>query len=102
MATLSLRQGEGYNILAGPGKYDLITAFGYCGPLNGRISVNFEVQLHGANQSHHFWVHINSLKWGDGDGQSWNFEGRSEKNSSRRVRGYYSTKHRQGTFEVTS
>ena len=93
MSQQDLRSIEG-----GPGKWDLISAFGNA---NTGQQVVFQCFRNDRSFKIHLDVTIMALEHESGSGDSWNFKARAEMPNGQRkyMKGYYSTQSREGHFE---
>lgn len=98
-----------FNIVKGPSKWDLLTAFGNAyGDINAGQMVEFHYfedgRLPASRMKIHLRVKINGLEHESGSGDSWNFKGIAEMPNGRQehIAGYYSSNVRNGHFKIVS
>jgi hypothetical protein len=92
-----------FNIVAGPGKWDLLTAFGNAyGDINAGQTVELQYFTDNSRMKIHLRVKINGLEHESGSGDSWNFKGIAEMPNGRQehIKGYYSSHGRNGHFKI--
>ncbi|HEY4509348.1 MAG TPA: hypothetical protein VJC13_03700 [Candidatus Paceibacterota bacterium] len=92
-----------YNIVAGPNKWDLITAFGNAyGGINPCLTIEFQYFTDNSRIKFHLKTTIYGLEHESGSGESWNFKGIAEMPNGKkeRIKGYYSTQSRNGHFKI--
>jgi len=85
-------------IVNGPSKFDLMLSL-FDGNKEPRRTVQFRVRSETGRMEINHEVAVTLVQQEDGSGESWNFQGLTWGQSiSHRVRGYYSSKRRTGTF----
>ncbi len=92
-----------FNIVAGPGKWDFLTAFGNAYGVGQ--TVEFQYFANDSRMKIHLKVRINALEHESGSGDSWNFKGIAEMPNGRqeKIRGYYTTyPNRVGNFKIVT
>jgi len=88
-----------FTITGGPGKWDLLVSLGEA--YVSRKKVEFKYFMLNSRFNVHLPVVITELSHEDGSGESWNFAGTAEfTNGSKRIKGYYSSLRRTGTFKI--
>ncbi len=88
-----------FNIVKGPAKWDLITAFG-----NAHAGQTIDFQYYGSSSRIRIQlkVVINDLRHEDNSGESWNFKGYANMPNGKDeyIAGYYSSHGRMGHFRI--